>query len=179
MSLKPNFSIQKIWDNGISAVDSGLAWIGDGEAANFVAKNFEGGSIYEFQKVFNRTIKNPKFTTVGGYSILAQGKEDGFKFLPYMKLVSPRYKPIKSWKTVDFGTAQTGGFGFTTITPKQPGNNGYGIYFFQGRFGYFFHVDLQNNIAERLKARAKSINEFIKIIEREIHIPLDYCGSLG
>lgn len=191
MGLAPDFCVKKISNNKIFDINLEIvAWIGDSDAANFVSKISKNGTIDELRQAFNLAVEDSQFTTVGGYRVVAQGTKDGFKFAPYMELVSPRYSPKSElvsrsyrpkleWATVDFGSAQTGGFGFTTITPKQLGQNGFGIYFFQGRFGYFFYVDLQNNKAERLKAYANSAKEFIEIIERKIHIPLEYCGELS
>lgn len=172
-------SIIKVSDIGVSRINSGIAWVGDADAANFVSQNYQMGSIYGLKNALDTAIDNHKYITVGGYSVLAEGKEDGFKFLAYLKLISPGYKPSPVGQTVDFGTAETGGFGFTTVAPKRTGDNGYGIYFFQGKFGYFFHVDIQNNIAERLRVGANSIEEFVRTVELEIHTPLEYCGSLG
>ena len=101
--------------------------------------------------------------------------------MPHMSLTSPYYLPKGSnkWETVDFGTAGTGGFGYTSITPKIQGTNGWGVFFFQGFCGYYFHIDLDKNSFERLRAFAKSADEFIDILQKEIGIELEYCGTLG
>jgi hypothetical protein len=180
MGLAPDFCVKKVSSNKIFDINLQItAWVGDSAAAKFVAEKSAGGTINELCQAFSLAIENPKFTTVGGYRVLAQGTKEGFKFVPYMELTSARYRPEAGWATVDFGTAQTGGFGFTTITPKSVGQNGFGLYYFQGRFGYFFHVDLQKNKAERLKVSANSVKEFVEILEEEIHIPLEYCGDLS
>lgn len=171
--------IIKISDSGVSKLNTKFTWIGDQDAANFVAKNFKGGSIFDLEKIFNQTVQHPEFPTVGGYSILARGTSKGFKFVPYMNLISLRYIPEPGEHTVDFGTNQTGGYGFTTITPTEIGQNGFGLFFFQGRFGYFFHVDLMNNIAERLKGHAVTPDEFIELVTKDTSIQLEYCGKLG
>ncbi|RLA06830.1 MAG: hypothetical protein DRQ51_08130 [Gammaproteobacteria bacterium] len=69
---------------------------------------------------------------------------------------------------MSFGTNETGGFAWTTITPKERGKNGYGIYFFQGKFGYFYHINFSKNIAERLKVHANTADDFIQITSEEI-----------
>ncbi|MFA5073641.1 MAG: hypothetical protein WC539_07065 [Nitrospirota bacterium] len=171
--------IIKIADSGVSKITSGIAWIGDSEAANFVATNFKKGTIFDIERLFSQVIEGDEYKTVGGYPVLARGTPEGFSFVPYMKLISPRYVPKNGMQAVDFGTNQAGGYGYTTITPTAFGQNGFGLFFFQGKFGYFFHVDLRDNIAERLKAYANTPEEFIEIITNDTHIRLEHCGKLG
>jgi hypothetical protein len=159
--------------------NDGIFWIGDIDAARFVA-NTDNSNVYRLQESLSNAIENSRFATVGGHSIVARGNIDGFKFIPHMKLVSPKYFSLKEgWKTVDFGTSQSGGFGYTTVIPVREGDNGWGIFYFQGMFGEFWHVNLESNVCEILKAYAQNVQDFVKIIQNETGIELEYCGSLG
>jgi len=122
----------------VSKINSCIAWIGDQRAANFVATNCKEGTISDIERAFNLVIESSEYQTVGGYPVLSKGAQEEFKFVPYMRLISPRYIPKNGMQTIDFGTNQTGGYGYTTITPTAVGQNGFGLFFFQGRFGYFF-----------------------------------------
>ncbi len=172
--------ITKISEGKISILeDDGIYWIGDADAANYVSK-LDGNNRFQLQYNFENVIANSQFPTVGGHCVVARGKIEGFKLIPYMGLISPNYvQKTEDWETVDFGSAQTGGFGYTTVTPSKEGINGWGIFYFQGMYGQFWRVDFELNVLEVLKAYAANVEEFIKIIQDEIDIELDYCGSLG
>lgn len=173
-------SIAKIAGGSVSIRENdGVYWIGDIDAARHVVRA-EDCSVCRLQENLGNAIKSPQFSTVGGHCVVARGKIEGFKFVPYMRLVSPNYIPEKDgWKTVDFGSAQTGGFGYTTVVPVMEGANGWGVFYFQGMFGEFWHVNLESNIYEILRAYARNVQDFGKIIQDEIGIELEYCGSLG
>ncbi|MDH5444371.1 MAG: hypothetical protein OEY52_02375 [Gammaproteobacteria bacterium] len=173
-------AIAKVSGGSKSARETeGIYWIGDVDAARFVA-NADNSDVYRLQESLSNAIENSEFDTVGGHPIVARGKIEGFKFIPYMKLVSPKYFSLEEgWKTVDFGTSQSGGFGYTTVVPVREGDNGWGIFYFHGMFGEFWHINLESNVCEILKAYAKNVQEFTKIIQKETGIELEYCGSLG
>ncbi len=159
--------------------NDGIFWIGDVDTARFVA-NADNNSVYQLHERLSNAIDNSQFSTVGGHSIVARGNIKGFKFIPVMKLVSPKYFLLEEgWKRVDFGTSQSGGFGYTTVVPVSEGDNGWGIYYFQGMFGEFWHVNLESNVYEKLKAYAKNVQDFAKMIQKETGVELVYCGSLG
>jgi hypothetical protein len=159
--------------------DNGVYWIGDVDAARFVA-NADNSDVYRLQEGLSNAIENLQFDKVGGHPIVARGEIEGFKFISYMKLVSPKYFSLEEgWKTVDFGTSQSGGFGYTTVVPVREGDNGWGIFYFQGMFGEFWHVDLESNVCEILKAYAHKVQDFVKLIQDETGVELEFCGSLG
>jgi hypothetical protein len=169
-------SIVKVAEGRVSARNDGTFWIGDVDAANFVLGQQENTSgIYHG---FKEAIESRELLTVGGHLVAASGTLAGFKFTPYMNLTTPYYLPADGM-VVDFGSAETGGFGYTTVTPVNPGVNGWGIFYFQGRFGLFWHADFDKDICELLRVRADNVFEFIKVIEEELGIELTYCGSLG
>lgn len=172
--------IAKVSESTVSVREQdGVFWIGDVDAARFVA-SAENFNVYRLQESLSNAIESSQFNKVGGHSVVARGKSEGFKFVPYMKIVSPRLLPQEEgWKTVDFGTAQAGGFGYTTVVPAKEGVNGWGVFYFQGKFGEFWHVSFESNICEILKAYAHNVQDFVKIIQDETGIELEYCGGLG
>lgn len=173
-------SIAKIAGGSIATQsDKGIYWIGDGDAARFVADTATHGA-HELAEMLCIAIEDSRFSTVGGHSVVARGQTGGFRFLPHMRLVSPRCSIKEAgWQTIDFGTAQTGGFGYTTIVPVEAGTNGWGVFYFQGLFGEYWHVDLEANVCELLIAHARNAADFIKLIQHETGIELEPCGSLG
>lgn len=157
----------------------GVYWIGDAEAAQFVA----GGSTdsaYQLESRLREAIADPRFSTVGGLSVLARGKVDGFRYITRMLLTSPRYSPKEGeMHIVDFGAAHNGGFGYTTVVPKEPGKNGWGVFYFQGMYGEYWHTDFETGVSECLRAYAEKAEGFIELIQKETGIELEFCGSLG
>jgi hypothetical protein len=174
----PEVCVYRINDHGISKC-SPHGWIGNPQAAAHVAKNITSDDRFDITAAFQQVVHHGVFSDVGGHIVHVRGDRAGFKFLPHMRLVSPRYIPVEGWNIVDFGNAQTGGYGFTTITPCDSGHNGYGVFFFQGGFGLFFYIDPAKKICETLKAYATTPKEFIEILEGEVGFPLDHCGALG
>jgi len=173
-------AIAKITEGSVSIrEDDGVYWIGDIDAARYVARA-ASSSANQLQQNLGNVIENPQFSTVGGHCVVARGRIEGFKFVPYMRLISPSHFPRKcDWEIVDFGSAQTGGFGYTTVVPINEGVNGWGVFYFQGMYGEFWHVNLESNMSELLRAYARKVQDFTKIIEDETGIELEYCGSLG
>jgi len=177
-STTPNICVYRINDHGVSLCSS-FGWIGNPQAASYISKNIHQDAQCNFSSVFRKMVCDEIFGDVGGHVVRMRGTEAGFKFMPCMRLVSPRYILVEGWNTVDFGNAESGGYGFTSITPCESGKNGYGIFFFQGKLGHFFHVNPATRIGETLIAYALNSSEFIRIIEREVGFSLVHCGSLG
>lgn len=172
-------SIVKISSGKISIQSAkGIYWIGDGDAARFVA-NTTTHNADQLEKGLRLAIEDSRFSTVGGHAVIARGGIEGFRFIPYMNLVSPNYFVKEDWQTVNFGTSQTGGFAYTTIVPTEAGTNGWGVFYFQGLFGKYWHVDLESNACEVLVAHAQNVEDFIKLIQHETGTKLGFCGSLG
>lgn len=174
----PDACVYRINDHGVSKCSSYI-WIGNPQAAASVAKDIDRDDQLDVAAAFQQIVHDGAFNDVGGHVVHVRGNGAGFKFIPHMRLISPRYVPVEGWNTVDFGNAQTGGYGFTTITPCDTGHNGYGVFFFQGGFGLFFHLNPARKICETLKAYAANSKEFIDILEREVGFTLEHCGSLG
>lgn len=169
----------KVSSGTISKNSEGLYWIGSSDAANNVARGVHSTDVFELRAQFDEVVKASSFHTVGGHVVMARGTERGFRFVPEMQLNSPAYVPKAGLNTVDFGTAATGGFGYTTIVPKGEGVNGWGVYYFQGKFGKYFHVDFERDIREILIAHANTAEEFMGTLEQEIGISVEHCGGLG
>jgi hypothetical protein len=138
-------------------------------------------------RAFEEILLDAKLLSVGGFPVLARGTPDsGFKFVPQLHLVSPVYSVLQPKVTddpdrvsVQWGSAATGGFAYTTVTPKKPGQNGWGVFVFQSYEGKFFHVDLQRNIGEVLRAHAPTAKGFMEIICKETGLQLEIGGSLS
>jgi len=43
----------------------------------------------DFDNSNKNKLRNKYFSSVGGFSVLATGNKDGFKFTPHMRLISP------------------------------------------------------------------------------------------
>lgn len=173
----PKLTITKITDKNIIECPQ-YGWIGNASAAAKVSRVADLGHD-AIRTEMSCLIADREFHDVGGFLVEMQSQDGGFKFCPYMILTSPKYIPVEGWNTINFGTAQTGGFGFTTITPLEPGRNGFGIFFFQGFVGLFFHIDVAGRKVETLRAYARSAEEFMQILAAEIGFQLEHCGSLG
>lgn len=166
---------------GIVSCTSGkeVYWIGDSAAAQFIADSGTH-NCKDLAGRLNKAIADPRFSTVGGLAVIARGKLNGFSYIPRMLLTSPKYSAKENeWQTVDFGNAHNGGFAYTTVTPKQLGKNGWGVFYFQGKFGEYWHSDFETDTLEHLKAHAEKVEQFIKLIEEDIGVELEFCGSLG
>lgn len=153
-------------------------WIGNSEAAANVFRTPERNRT-GIGRAMRAAVFNAEFDDVGGHFVEARGTAKGFRFIPKLELTSPMYPLSEGWSTVNFGTAETGGFGFTTITPVEAGQNGFGAFFFQGRFGFFFFVNKEKGICETLTAKAGSAENFIEALELEVGFKVEHCGSLG
>ncbi|WP_461480914.1 hypothetical protein [Porticoccus sp.] len=173
-------AIAKISD-GYYAIENnqGIYWVGSQAAAQFtVTSNITG--FGELKNRLDEIITGSCFPEVGGHAVAAKGDTCGFKFMPIMQLTSPLLASIsKSWQPIDFGSAQTGGFGYTTVTPKDPGVNGWGVFYFQGFYGEYWHVDLRRNIFERLVGKARDASAFAAQLEADIGHNVEIVGSLG
>lgn len=161
-----------------------LSCIGDNNAVSHFrsfAEHYSAISRSIVRDGLLRIIRSPDHPTVGGYAVTARGKQAGFTFLAEMSLTSPYYPPLvgPDWQTVDFGTAESGGFGFVSIVPAEPGRNGYGFYFYQGRHGVFYHCDLMKNRFQRLTGFAASASEFAKLIGDTIGYETEAFAELG
>lgn len=155
------------------------AWIGNGEAAARVFRTPERNRT-GVRDAMCMIISDAEFDDVGGHFVEVRGNASGFKFIPRLELTSPRYVPVEGWNTVNFGTAETGGFGFTTITPVEAGRNGFGVFYFQGFCGFFFFVNEEQGILETLTAKNVSNAEsFMASLELEVKFRVEHCGSLG
>ena len=163
-----------------------LGCIGNHDAASEVMRLLQSRDLEQTNPIYpadviEQIITDERFEGVGGYPVLACGKRDGFRFVPFMKLVSPRYIPKQEerWTAVNFGTAETGGFGYISITPSYPGRNGHGFYFPQGRLGIFYSADLINERFERLRGNTASAAEFSALVSKDIGYEVVPCGELG
>ncbi|TGL45982.1 hypothetical protein [Leptospira perdikensis] len=168
------------------------SWIGSFKGFENFQKNFNNKEIKKsidenFHYSFNKVIENDEISDVGGNLVTIICDRKGFRYQPYLQLTSPNYivePPIPSkddpnWATIQWGSDVTGGFGFTTVTPVEFSMNSFGIYYFQGKFGFLFYCDIENDRCEKLTACASNVEEFINILFEETKINFEYCGSLS
>ena len=173
-STEPNPIVYRITELGVSTGDR--LWIGNGQAVVRVMAN-EPEMGYE--RAMEHVINDPIFEDVGGCLVKCKGTSMGFGFVQWMMLTSPRYVPDIGWSTVDWGTAETGGFAYTTVVPREPGISGFGVYFLQGRVGIFFRVDPAKRICEGIRLRAQDAEQFASVMGEEVGYALDCFGALG
>lgn len=180
MKAGANPQIVKIFDGGIAQASGSFAWIGNGEAASYLSREMNC-CFRDISQKFDEMIGTRKFRDIGGLMTIAVGKADGFQFQPRVFLAAPPHlvQRTDEWEAISFGTAADGGFGYTTITPKSMGANGWGYFFFQGNFGRYFHVDLERYQFLRYEGPANSVGSFIKSVQNEVGIELQSCGELG
>lgn len=153
-----------------------FTWIGNARAAAKLAEHdiFNNNAL---RQTMHALIADPEFDDLGGHLTIVKGNGHGFNFVPQTGKASPAFLPIEGWRSSDFGPSGPGAIGFTTITPREPGNNGFGIYFFQGRFGLFFHVDAERRINEVLKVFSATPQHFIDAVEAEVRFTLEYAAD--
>ncbi|WP_156808602.1 hypothetical protein [Leptospira terpstrae] len=186
-----NDNIIEIKGNKQPVTITNSSWIGNFKAFEYFQlivnenKNIELSND-AFDYAFRKVIENPQLSDVGGNLVTIIGDDKGFHYQSYLNLTSPNYEiepPIPSkedpeWLTVQWGSNVTGGYGFTSITPIENNINSYGIYYFQGKFGFLLYCDLDNDKCEKLVAKAPSVQDFINILYEETNIKFEYCGFL-
>ncbi|MDQ2954126.1 MAG: hypothetical protein M3R18_04215 [Pseudomonadota bacterium] len=169
-------TVYKISANLFSSTRRAKFWIGDRDAADTLLRNNNLDS-FSLERNFQELLESRRIPTVGGIAVTACGNLKGFKFVPKMTLVSPYYGTRP--QAVNWGNAAVGGFGYTTLVPIEPGNNGWGVHFFQGHLGYFYRVDIDQNIYEKLTWRDTELQNAIDALQAELGITLESCGQLG
>src|SRR5665213_1198091 len=178
--------------NGIVCLKDGLmerdvpaAWIGDAGAFNqfqhMLHESGDGPLGTRMNRAMEKVCSSTEIDSVGGPFVAAGLTKNEMRYTGLVHLVSPNYfvQPDLGWQTIDFGTAATVGFGFTTILPPRSGLCGWGIYYFQGGCGFYFDVDLSVMKFELLKGYATTAEEFCRLLEPEIgYLPV-FAGQLG
>lgn len=157
-----------------------VLWTGDADAAKIVLDS-QSIKPLDLHKRFLAALDGKQVPSVGGLVPLARGTRGADKFVPTMQLSSPTYRPNhdNEWHPVDWGDAASGGYAYTTVTPVEAGRNGWGVHYFQGNFGYFFRVDLERDIGEKLRWRNTSLKSAIISLEHELGFPIEYGGELA
>lgn len=177
ISAETPASIFKITSRIFSSSTQGQYWIGDHEAANALLNETILESIL-LERAFQTILDAQKFSSIGGIVTTAKASNGRVRFQPKMHLVSPYYLLQTQERSVDFGDAQRGGFGYTTLTPREPGKNGWGVHFFQGYIGYFFKVNLALNRFERLTWKS-NLDGAIEALNADLGFEVESCGKLG
>lgn len=132
------------------------------------------------RKAFNEVINDQTISTVGGPIVIATSGASGAAYSSYAELTSPSFAPkLDAWTSADFGDASRGGFGFTTITPRDKGISGWGRFYFQGFHGFYFHADPARNHFTKYEGQATNADEFCKALTVQVGHGTSYCGQLG
>lgn len=181
--------------------DKAVAWIGD--CAAFSAFQRYQATIQEedgryrvigesldeqsgasiLRRTLERVVADKQIESVGGPVVSASSRKNGSLYCSYMQLHSP-LTPSDApnpdgWMTMDWGTATTGGFGFTTLTPPEKGVSGWGKFYFQAGRGIYFTSDLKMNQFFYAQAPARTADRFCQLLAEKIGYRPQYCGQLG
>ena len=132
------------------------------------------------RSAFEEVVSDQTISSVGGPVVVATSGASGSAYLNYAELTSPRV-PTKSgaWNTIDFGDASRGGFGFTTITPRDKGYSGWGRFYFQGFMGFYFYADPTRNLFVRYDGQARTADEFCSALTAQVGHGTCCCAQLG
>jgi hypothetical protein len=170
----------KITPTVFSETSEGVRWIGSAGAANYIL-NEPFDSAFILSRRFQQALDERRVDDVGGRAVMARGNAQGIKFIPEMGLVSPVYRPSleSEWQTVDWGDAAAGGFAYTTIVPTEVGRNGWGIHFFQGFCGYFWKIDFDRDVYERLRWENTTTQNAIAALQTDLGFRVEGGGQLA
>lgn len=167
------------------------AWIGDPDGSSKFQEhelNLLRNSVVEQKRqlgvllasALQRVVDDASVMSVGGPVVVANSGKSGSAYLRQMQLTSPRFVPSEGgWRSVDFGTAVTGGYGFTTVTPTKLGISGWGIYYYQPQKGIFFSADLRKNKFEVFQGASPTAQGFCDSISANVKYDVKPCGQLG
>lgn len=85
------------------------------------------------------------------------------------RFVAPQQK-IKEgeWVAIDFGTAATGGYSYTTIVPVESGISGWGIFYLQGAKGLYFDGGRAAENTIKYACSSNSVSSLCRELEAKI-----------
>lgn len=142
------------------------------------ARSAEDGTL--LRKAFDEVVSDQTISTVGGPVVIATSGASGSAYLSYAEFTSPSVSPKSgAWESIDFGDASRGGFGFTTITPRDRGISGWGRFYFQGFRGFYFYADPARNLFVKCEGNARTADEFCNALTVQVGHGTSYCGQLG
>jgi len=174
---KDPVAIYKITPKVFASTNHGHYWIGDSGAANLLLSGTDL-TPFALETRFQSLLDSRKVDSVGGFVVTAKGKNNEVCFQPRMQLTSPYYM-LQANQAIDFGNAQRGGFGYTTVTPLKPGQNGWGVHFFQGFCGFFFKADLAADLYEKIIWKSTKLQGALDALKVNLGFEIEACGRLG
>lgn len=125
-------------------------WIGDPDAVNVFSdlldsmpavesENPDYARAGQIHMAFAQLLRDDTARTVGGLSFTVAPDRDGFRYAPEIGVFYPPQSiPSGDPTTLRFGTAEHGGYAFSTYTSNAPGIPAVGVYFLQGRNGCLY-----------------------------------------
>jgi hypothetical protein len=127
----------------------------------------------KMQQAMSTLIRNADAASVGEAYVSVDCAEAGFRYAPRAMLQGGFGKqliPSGIATAVQFGSAATGGFGYSLLVPDAPGVPVLGIHFFQGRLGLLYAPLLSD---EPMVFPSISHDEFRSAVARELAIDIN------
>lgn len=129
-----------------SSVSTGnsAAWIGDINAFTAYQRQYHNISTTDedsrMNNAMNEIIREGIFSSVGNFVTGVRGTSSGFRYCSSIQIFPiSQTIPSGSWTTIQFGSAQQGGYAYSIMIPLTPNTGVIGVYFFQGRVGALYH----------------------------------------
>lgn len=136
--------------NGVLEEGS-IFWIGDIDAFSKYQEYYLSNIRYVYNdqtvsnligQCFDKVAEDYSVPSVESPTVYTTVEEDGFNYGCKVFMNAPNqtiHLEKNEWKSIDFGDAAKGGFGYASIVPKTPGHSCYGLKFFQGKVAYIFN----------------------------------------
>jgi hypothetical protein len=126
----------------------------------------------EFVRAIPGAPSIPALDSVGEAFVSAFSSPDGFHYEQQATISTSHEQVIESpeWTTLDGGSAANGGFGYTQLSPSQPGIGLVGLYFPHARLGLIYHPLVYDGPAFY---RDISHDEFVRAVEEDHAVAID------
>jgi hypothetical protein len=130
--------------NGSIVTENSAAWIGDPAAFSEYQRHYHNAPVQDVDSCMSfsmeQLIREGQHASVGDFKVTVRGTDSGFRYCT-STAIFPIQQTIPSgqWTTIQFGSAQQGGYAYSVMTPLEPNAGAIGAYFFQGRVGALYH----------------------------------------
>lgn len=134
----------------------------------------------KYRQAFEHVVDSRKIPSVGGPITVATAGGTGAAYASFAVFAPPSNVVMPGkWQAIDFGNAENGGFGYTTVTPRKKGITGWGLYYFQSFSGFYFHADPLRGMFKKHCGSARTANEFCRVLSAKTGHEVMYSGQLG